>query len=52
MLKYHVSTLIEHPFKEDRSNHDGYRESRRSPEEQLIDRVYQRHVGRGLHWTG
>lgn len=52
LLKNRVSTLIEHSFKEDRSNHDGYSESRRSPEERLVDEISQRHVGGGLRWTG
>lgn len=52
LLKNRVATLVEYSFKEDCSNHDGYSESRRSPEEQIVDGLCQRHVGERLRRTG
>ncbi|KAF3849108.1 hypothetical protein F7725_015605 [Dissostichus mawsoni] len=40
--------MVKHSFKEDRSNHDGHGESGRSPEEQIVDGLSQRHVFGGL----
>lgn len=45
LFKNRVATLVEYSFKEDRSNHNSYGESGRSPEEQMIDGLRQRHVG-------
>lgn len=52
MFKNRVATLVEYSFKEDRSNHDGYSESRRSPEEQMVNGLSQRHVGGTVRKNG
>lgn len=44
-FKYRISGLIKHPLEDNSAHHDGYGESWRSPEEQIVDTSYERHVG-------
>lgn len=52
LLKHCVTTLVKHPFKEHCSNYDGHGKRRRPPEEEIVDRLWERHVEDAVRSSG